>query len=316
MKPGGCGRNISTWDRRDLDPGGIVVTFNLQGHRGARGLRPENTLPSFEAALDAGASSVELDLHLSRDRHLMVCHDPVVSDGGALVSRLTRAELQAHPVDRNPEPGRFPNQQAVITPVVARFAKSRGLHPFVMPTLAELFDFVAFYAQDESKPPVQRAQAGRLVFDLELKRVPARPEAIGDNFDGRNPGVLEELVLAAIRRHALLERTVVRSFDHRGVWVLKQMEPRLRTAVLMRGAAPVAPEEIARRAGADIYCPEIHCVDQEQVRRLQAAGLAVLPWTVNEPADWQRLLDWQVDGITTDYPDRLAEFLRSKGVEF
>jgi glycerophosphoryl diester phosphodiesterase len=292
------------------------VTFNLQGHRGARGLRPENTLPSFEIALDIGVTSVELDLHLSQDRHLMIFHDPCVAGGTTLVSRLTRTELQAHPVDRNPDPGRFPGQQAIVTPVAARFARDRGLHPFAMPTLEELFGFVAFYAQDESKPATQRARAGGLVFDLELKRMPARPEPIGDHFDGRSPGVFEEQVLAAIRRHAVLERTVVRSFDHRSVWVLKQLEPRLRTAVLMVGTAPVAPEEIARCAGADIYCPQVHFLDQEQVRRLHAAGLQVWPWTVNDHADWQRLLDWEIDGITTDYPDCLAELLRSKRVAF
>jgi glycerophosphoryl diester phosphodiesterase len=132
----------------------------------------------------------------------------------------------------------------------------------------------------------------------------------------RTLGLLEERILECIRRHDVLERTVIRSFDHRRVRAIKEREPRLRTAVLIAGTAPVAPEELALRAGASIYCPDVNFLDEPQVRRLHAADIAVLPWTVNDPADWDRLLEWGVDGITTDYPDRLAAVLRERGTVF
>jgi glycerophosphoryl diester phosphodiesterase len=180
-----------------------------------------------------------------------------------------------------------------------------------------LFDFVAAYAgnigQQVGKTPDQVNQAAHVVLDLELKRVPGHPDLIDDGFDGRKAALLEEQVVDCIRRHGTLERTVVRSFDHRCVHAIKQLEPFLRTAVLVAATAPMAPEDLALRVGASIYCPEHRFLDEFQVRQLHAAGIEVLPWTVNNPDEWERLLAWGVDGITTDYPNRLAAVLESKG---
>jgi glycerophosphoryl diester phosphodiesterase len=313
----------------------LFTTFNLQGHRGARGLRPGNTLPSFEAALDAGVTSIETDLHLSRDGQVIVCHDPTMSDrqyrklpGSPLhtiakqrmVSTLTREQLAGFVADVNPDPVRFPHQEPLVTPCAAAFAQRRGVHAYALPTLDELYAFVADYAGElgveTGKAADLRARASRLVIDLELKRVPARPELIGDGFDGRAAGLLEERVLDCIRRHDAVDRTVVRSFDHRSIRAIKDREPRLHTAAIIANTAPVAPEAVADRAGASMYCPDVNFLDELQIRQLHAAGIAVVPWTVNEPGDWQRLLAWGVDGITTDYPHRLAEVLRERGRAF
>jgi glycerophosphoryl diester phosphodiesterase len=218
--------------------------------------------------------------------------------------------------DVNPDPGRFPHQDAGVTPVAADFTRQRGVDAYGLPTLDELFDFVQAYAACAEKPRQQRARAAELVFDLELKRVPGRPERIGDHFDGHSLGLLEERVLESIQRHGMLRRTVVRSFDHRSIKALKKCAPLVQTAVLVAATAPVDPVEIARSAGAAIYCPHVDFLDRATIQQLHAAGIAVWPWTVNDPADWERLLDWNVDGITTDYPDRLAALLRSRGIVY
>jgi len=101
----------------------------------------------------------------------------------------------------------------------------------------------------------------------------------------------------------------VRSFDHRCVRAIGRLEPRLMRAVLVAGTAPIDPVAVVRQAEATIYCPEFTFLDASQVRLLHAANIRVLPWTVNRPEDWRRLLEWGVDGITTDYPDRLAQLL-------
>ena len=292
----------------------IGETFNLQGHRGARGLVPENTLPSFETALDIGVSSIETDLHLSRDGVVVISHEPAVGQPPRLISEMTLADLRQIRVDRHPDPSRFPHQQATLTPLAASFAAARQIHPYAPPTLDDLLAFVIAYGQATEKSPEQQTRAARVILDLELKRVPARPKYVGDAFDGRTPGLLEERLLEVVARQGMLERIVVRSFDHRSVAVLKLREPRLRTAILVAGTAPVAPEELARGAGAAMYCPEAAFLDELQVRQLHAAGIAVVPWTVNDAADWAALLAWGVDGITTDYPDRLAVWLRQRGV--
>jgi glycerophosphoryl diester phosphodiesterase len=300
----------------------------LQGHRGARGLKPENTLPSFEVAFDLGVTSVETDLHLTRDGVPVITHDAFLSDrlcrpapvGRPLVATLSFAELRGYRADRNPDPPRFPGQDATMTPLAEAFARRHGIDPFTPPTLAELFAFADAYAGEPGarvgKTADQRARVRRVLFDLELKRVPFRPEFIGDRFDGRSPGQLERNVVRAVREAGVLDRTRIRSFDHRSVRAVQALEPALRTAVLIADTAPASVTEVARSAGASVYCPGVEFLDEPQVRQAHEAGLRVIPWTVNEPADWDRLLDWGVDGITTDFPDRLAARLRERGVDF
>ena len=307
--------------------------FNLQGHRGARGLRPENTLPAFEFAFDLGVTSIETDLHLTLDLVPVLLHDPAINERicrllpeGAeppprqqpLICQLTLAELRSYTADLNPDPQRFPAQQPLITPLTRWFAEQRGIHPYTPPTLVDLIDFWRAYLGPPGiaagKKPEQQHQAQRLIFDLELKRVPFQPETIGDGFTGTTAGAFEQRVLDVVRQAGLLEQVVVRSFDHRCVLALRRLEPALRTAVLVANTAPVQPAELAAAAGAQIYCPDVNFLDESQVRLLHQAGLQVLPWTVNEETSWERLLAWGVDGITTDYPDRLADWLHQRGV--
>jgi glycerophosphoryl diester phosphodiesterase len=309
--------------------------FNLQGHRGGRALHPENTLPSFEAALDAGVCSIETDVHLTRDGVAVLCHDPLLCDppctllrpGPAaasaappMVSRLTLADLRGYRADGNPDSRRFPEQSAAVTPLAGWFAPQHGLHPYGIPTLAELLQFAAAYAGEPGaragKSEVQRQRARMVGFDLELKRVPFHPETINDRYDGATPGSLEEAIVEAVRRADVVARATVRSFDHRCVRLLRQMEPGLTGAVLIAETAPVAPAELVEKADAQVYCPGYLFLDEAIVRQVREAGARVLPWTVNEPQHWQRLLDWGVDGITTDVPDRLARYLEERGIAF
>src|SRR5262245_10672183 len=149
------------------------TTFDLQGHRGARGLKPENTLPGFEVAFDLGVTTVETDLHLTADDKVVVFHDACVSGRlctpapatPVLIRRLSLSELRRLRADRNPDPQRFPDQDASVTPKARRFAEQHGIDPYALPTLAELFAFAAKFTR-----PVR--------FDLELKRVPGRPDVV------------------------------------------------------------------------------------------------------------------------------------------
>lgn len=308
----------------------MPLFFDLQGHRGARGLKPENTLPSFEAALDVGVTTIETDLHLTRDGEVVLCHDPRLNcppwslaapaPPVAAVAALALAELRCHRADRNPDPVRFPAQDASITPLAVRFARHQGYDPYALVTLAEFLAFTAAYAGDlgkeVGKTDEQRARAARLRFDLELKRVPFHPEAINDHYTGQEAALLETRVVEAVRAAGVVDRTTVRSFDHRCVRHLRALEPGLTGAVLVAETAPVSPAELARRADAVVYCPSYVFLDEGLVREAHAGGVRVVPWTVNDPAHWQRLLDWGVDGITTDFPDRLAEDLRAWGIVF
>jgi glycerophosphoryl diester phosphodiesterase len=289
--------------------------FEVQGHRGARGLAPENTLVGFEIALDLGVSSIETDVHLTRDDVAVLFHDACIAaplcsprpghkatpvEARPLVRSLTLAQVRGYRIE-GPTVG--------ATPLADRFAAARGLDPAGIPTLEEFFAFVADYGADPGKARFQQEHARRLIFDIELKRVPFAPEMIGDGFTGDAPATLERQVIAAIRAAGVLERCRVRSFDHRCVLAIKQLEQALATGLLIHNTCPVEIANMLDAAGAHFYCPDYHFLDGAAVRAVIAAGKRVIPYTVNEPVDWERLIGFGVHGITTDVPDRLLHWL-------
>jgi glycerophosphoryl diester phosphodiesterase len=301
------------------------MPFDLQGHRGARGLKPENTLPGFETALDIGVNTIETDVQLTLDGIPLLFHDANLSRRLCRPRRghtipdltsqprlcdLTLAEIRCCRADRNPDRGRFPDQDLSVTPLARLFARGWGLHPYSPPTVEELFAFVSDYGgapgEKAGKTDDQRERTTRVVIDLELKRIPYRE--VSDE-------ALERAVVAVVRSANAVERTAVRSFDHRVVLTVRQLEPRLRTGVLIAETAPVDPVALVKSAGADGYYPDFTFLDRQQVEQCRKAGIRVVPWTVNDPQDWNGLLEWGVDGITTDYPDRLADFLRCRCTE-
>src|SRR5438132_4195047 len=160
--------------------------FELQGHRGARGLKPENTLPSFEAAFDAGVSSVETDVRLSADGMPVLFHDDLLTEQLCRVapgsraavdfheepflSSFSMAELRCFLVDRNPDARRFPRQTHDLSPLAEMFAAQQGMAPYAIPTLVDLFGFARAYAgslgNKAGKTPAQQKRAAKVRFDL------------------------------------------------------------------------------------------------------------------------------------------------------
>jgi glycerophosphoryl diester phosphodiesterase len=289
--------------------------YDLQGHRGARGLRPENTLPAFETALDLGVTTLEADLHFTADGQVVVWHDPAVDPakcglgpdapaglpdpddpaaGEALrVRALSAGELAGYRCDRNPDAGRFPDQRAAATDVAG--------DAFHIVTLPELFDFVARYAASPAKTAAQRSSAAQVRFNLETKRVAADPQTIDDGFDGEVAGPFELAVLDAISAAGVADRTTIQSFDHRSLWAVAGTGAEVGLAALSSRDLPDFAELAAR--GAIIWSPRDVLVSPASLGNAHAAGLMVIPWTVNDPSDMQRLLDLGVDGLITDRPD-------------
>src|SRR5262245_40485314 len=175
------------------------TAFVIQGHRGARAVRPENALPSFEAALDAGATSLETDVHLTADGVPVLVHDPQLSEAifrtmrntadvpppssRPWVHRLTFEQLRGYVADRNPDPARFPDQSPTPGTLTDRLVASSDGNAYGVPTLADLYLLVAAYAgapgRRAGKTDAQRANAARVVIDVELKRVPFRAAELG-----------------------------------------------------------------------------------------------------------------------------------------
>lgn len=295
---------------------GLPDGFDVQGHRGARGLRPENTLPGFEVALDLGVTTLELDLHFSADDQVVVWHDPVVDpakcrlslDAGSAVPdpdeaseqalairNLTVAQLSQYSCDRNPDRGRFPDQVSAPTDIAGT--------DFRIVTLSEVFSFVEAFASSDLKTDEQRSAASRVEFNVETKRLRGEPRTIDDGFDGTNPGPFELALLTAIEEAGLEDRVIIQSFDHRSLRAVRAVDSDVRLAALTRDP----PRDPAQYAdwGAAIWSPRASTLDEELLTRAQAAGLLVIPWTVNDPDDMQALIDLGVDGLITDRPDLL-----------
>ncbi len=298
-------------------PSSPTSDLDIQGHRGARGLKPESTLPAFETALDELVTTLELDLHLTADGRLVVWHDPeldpakcrLIDDPPAgapdpddpatpaealHISRLTFAQLGAYRCDRNPDPAAFPIQDTAPTVLAA--------DNFSIVALDELFDFVDLYAASGAKGEEQRDNAAQVGFNVETKRVPGSPELIGDEFDGETVGAFEQAILDLVGERQLGDRVTIQSFDHRSLWAVRAVDPDIRLAALTAGRAVPDLADLAAR-GADIWSPNFRAVDAAAVAAARDAGLAVLPWTVNDVDEMRRLVGLGVDGLITDRPD-------------
>jgi glycerophosphoryl diester phosphodiesterase len=273
--------------------------FDLQGHRGARGLFPENTMEGFRAALALGVRAFELDVGVTADDVVVVSHDfalnpDITRDAagkwltgrGPLIRSLTRSELADYDVGRS-RPGslyasQFPDQQP---------------HDG-----ARIPDLAAVLRID----PAAR-------FTIELKTHPRFPGWTVP------PTVLADAVLKEADAVGATARVIVESFDWRGPRHVRRVRPDIKLAWLTRaetvrdahlwwdGPHPAdfggsIPRAVAAEGGS-VWAPEHLSLSADLVDEAHELGLAVLPWTVNEVADMTRLIDWGVDGLISDRPD-------------
>ena len=299
----------------------VSEDFDVQGHRGARGLRPENTLPGFEVALDLGVTTLELDLHFSADGEIVIWHDPVVGpdkcglrDGAPLdvpdpddprthadraIANLTADQLSWFQCDRNPNPNDFPEQVQEATELAG--------DDYRIVTLAGLFEFVERYRESRNKSETQRAGAAAVRFNLETKRRPDDPGTIGDGFNGVEAGPFELTLLDLVSRFDLEDRIIVQSFDHRSLWAVHSASPNLTLAAL----TPDRFTDLTALAasGSSIWSPRYSSLQSEDVEEAHQLGLRVIPWTVNDSAGFADMISMGVDGIITDRPDLLNALL-------
>ena len=291
----------------------LPAGFDLQGHRGARGLKPENTLPAFETALDLLVTTLEFDLHLTGDDEIVVWHDPVVDASkcglrfGApsdvpdpedpsealAVRKLSVEQLSWYLCDRNPEPNRFTSQDSTPTQIAGS--------DYRIVTLDELIEFVEAYAADLSKTVEQRKAAAAVRFNMETKRNRTNPDTIGDGFDGENPGLFENRVLEIIEDRGIAGRATIQSFDIRSLRAIRAVNSVIPLAFLESNPSA----DPADLAAWDIteWSPNLNIASEQRIADAHAAGLAVKPWTVLSVDEAIALIDVGVDGLITDRPD-------------
>lgn len=297
----------------------------VQGHRGTRGWAPENTLPAFAKALEVGVDVLELDTGITKDGVVVISHDPCLNADfvrdasgswiqptskdnkyGRCIVDLTFDELQQYDVGRIKP----------CTEYAKRYVTQQPVDGARIPTLAALFAMVK--------------QSGNTLvkFNIETKLSPmARAETVG-------PQVFVEKLLAVIRDNGMAGRVTIQSFDWRTLQISQRLAPEIPTVYLTaqqkwmdnigagnrEGSAWTAGlnarefgdsvPRMVKAAGGQIWSPYFGDVTAAKITEAHSLGLKVSVWTVNEAKDIQRMLDWKVDSIISDYPDRVIEARR------
>jgi len=299
-------------------------TIDLQGHRGARGLFPENTLAGFFAARAIGVDSFELDVAVTADGVPVVSHDPALNpdlvrgpDGawlaarGKLIRTLRLAELAAYDVGRL-RPG---------SAYAAQFPDQAPCDGARIPTLAEVLGAEVLGAQVPGDEPPATAPPVR--FNLELKTFPAHPDwTVAAT-------AMAEAVIAVAEQTGAIGRVTVESFDWRGPRQVRRLRPGLPLAWLTSpqsvaeaalwwdGPTPAdyggsVPRAVAAEGGP-IWAPHHADLTAGLIEQAHALGLAVLAWTVNDADAMRRLLRAGIDGLITDRPDIARTVLAAEG---
>jgi glycerophosphoryl diester phosphodiesterase len=289
-----------------------IPKFDIQGHRGARGLRPENTIPAFLMALDSGVTTVELDVAITKDRQVVVSHETWMSaeicmdpTGNEIlikdemkhnIYQMNYAEVKKYDCGSKGNV-RFPEQEKM------KVSK---------PLLADVIIAIETHIKNFSTYEVD--------YNIEIKSMPG-----GDNKFHPKPEEYSELVFNLVDQYIPLERLVIQSFDFRVLKYWNKHHPEVRLSALVENKKSVDQNLTALGFIPSIYSPDFKLLTNESVNYLHtkvvsqsdstqqnptstSQKLRVIPWTVNEIDDMLVLKGMGVDGFITDYPNRAAKF--------
>ena len=294
-----------------------IPKFDIQGHRGARGLRPENTIPAFLYALDSGVTTLEMDVAISKDKRVVVSHEPWMSaeicldpNGNNIpkkeemkynIYQMTYEQVKQFDCGLKPHE-RFPEQQKMKVN---------------KPLLSEVIIAVENHIKNFSTYEVD--------YNIEIKSMPE-----GDKKFHPTPEEYSELVFNLVDQYIPLERLVIQSFDFRVLKYWHEKHPEVRLAALVENKKTAEQNLSDLGFVPSIYSPDFKLLTNELVEYLHTKTVAqptekktsptisnngvglsrlrVIPWTVNETNDMLVLKGMGVDGFITDYPDRAAKF--------
>ncbi len=269
-----------------------VKNFDKQGHRGCRGLMPENTIPAMLHAIDLGVTTLETDAVITKDRQVVLSHEPFFNheissrpDGTPVteaeekslnIYQMPYAEVKRYDIGLKKHP-RFPDQQKL------------AVHK---PLLSDMIDSVEAYCRMNRKPLPR--------YNIETKSQPAT--------DGQyHPGPAEfvELLVGVINQKGISDRVIIQSFDPRTLQYLHEKYPLVKTALLIEeeDTKPFALQLQNLGFIPSVYSPAHTLVTPLLVKQCRDAGIGLIPWTVNDPVRIKELKKMGVTGVITDYPD-------------
>lgn len=278
-----------------------LPTFDVQGHRGARGLRPENTVPAFLVALDSGVTTVEMDLAVTKDRQIIVSHEPWMSSaiclnasGNAFTKReekdfniyqMTYEEVTQFDCGSVGN-SRFPEQ-----------VKISVTKPLLKDVIVAIEDHIKSYTLFE------------VDYNIEIKS--------GEDGDGKYhpaPAEFSDMVYQLLDEYLPLNRIVIQSFDFRVLKYWHEKYPQIRLAALVENKKSVEAHLEELGFNPAIYSPYYRNINQAKVKALHEKNIKVIPWTVNEISEMLALKGMGVDGFITDYPNRAKQFTNTLNI--
>lgn len=284
-----------------ISEGQYIPRFDVQGHRGARGLKPENSIPGFLTALDYGVTTLELDVVVTKDKQLVVSHEPWMSaaicltpEGSEIAGKeekrhnlyqMTYEEIAAFDCGSKGNEA-FPGQE-----------KMSVSKPLLRDVIAAVEDHIRSYTRYE------------VDYNIEIKS-----SAEGDGKFHPAPEEYSDLLYSLLDQYLPLRRVVVQSFDFRVLKYWHKKYPNVRLSALVSNAEPTSANLAALGFNPAIYSPHFKLVSRAMVNLVHSKGMRIIPWTVNEDSDMLSLKAMGVDGFITDYPDRPGKYKMTLGL--
>jgi glycerophosphoryl diester phosphodiesterase len=267
--------------------------FDLQGHRGARGLMPENTIPAFLYALELGVTTLEMDLGVSKENELIVSHDPYMSPEIC-------TDAKGNPILEADAKQNFVLHQMTVAQIQAcdcgslkhpRFPLQKKMNVY-KPTLQQVVDTVCVFCATKH---VRMPQ-----FNIEIKSNPQWDLVL-------TPSVSDFATLVVDKIHQLkIEKwTIIQSFDPRALEAVKQLAKNLKIALLVENTNGVKNNLDGLSFKPNIYSPHFKLADLATIQYCHQRQIRIIPWTVNDSTDMLALIRLGVDGIITDYPNKI-----------
>ena len=275
-----------------LIPAGMGQSgFEIHGHRGCRGLMPENSLSAFLKAVELGVTTLDMDVVVSMDGQLVLSHEPWMShetcahpDGTPVTKReagslniyqMKYEAIQSFDCGKRFQPD-FPRKQ-----------KLTSVKPTLRMTVRSVRDFAT--GNHYSEPS----------FSLELISRPAYYDVYIPQ-----PHVFVDLVVNEIRRLGIEDRTTLQSFDVNILEELNKVTDRKFRIGYLVSRGKKLEQNIGKLTFIpDVYCPKFELVNRQLIEQAHEKGMKVIPWTINKPEQKDLLVQWGADGIATDYPD-------------
>jgi len=272
-------------------PSKTFEEIDVQGHRGARGLWPENSIPGFVNVLELGVNTLEMDLAITADSQIVVSHEPYFSPEICLdykgkeipekfqlnnnIYSMSYKQIRSFDCGSKPHP-RFPDQEKIST---------------YKPLFSDVIDTIESLISAKGLDSIR--------YNIEIKSAPE-----GDDIFHPTPAVFSDIVYQFLDKKLDWNRVTIQSFDFRVLQYFNETYPDVQLALLIENELPWKTNIDSLGFTPEIYSCDYMLLSKETIKELQTVGLAVIPWTVNERDDMDQLLKWGVDGIITDYPDR------------